>query len=88
MLGLLHFDHAHQGISGVVSISYLCYESVLEPHETFEGTLMSLYELFSQRSLVETVRDHVESSLAFIGFEVEHNSNFTDAGEGPDSAGI
>ena len=88
MSGLFDLYHAQEVVSGIVMSSYRFYESVLESHEVFEGSLMSLYEVFSQSRLVEAIRDQVESSLTLIGLEVEYSSDFTEAGEVPDSAGV
>ena len=88
MWNLFDLDHSQEFNPVIVSSSYRFYESVLEFHEVFEGTLMSLYEIFSQSCLVETIRDQIESSLTLIGLEVEDSSNFADAGVGPGSAGV
>lgn len=88
MSGLFGFDHAQEGVSGIVPSAYYFRDIVLEFHEVFECILISLYEVLSQSILVETVRNQVESSLTLIGLEVEYSSNFAEAGELPDSAGI
>ena len=79
MSDLFDLDPSQEVNPVIVSSSYYFYEVVLEFHEVFEGALMSLYEIFSQSCLVETIRDQVESSLTLIGLEVEYSSNFTEA---------
>ena len=88
MSGLFDLDSSQEVNPVIVPSSYYFYEVVLEFHEVFEGTLMGLYEIFSQSCLVEAIRDQVESSFTLIGLEVEDSSNFADAGAGPGSAGV